>query len=50
MEIIKEERGWQGHFICRCDYHRNTLIFDQNGSKRYVVSTVGNMRGIDGKN
>lgn len=44
MEITKEERGWQGHFICRCDYHRNTLIFDRDGFKRYVISTIGNMR------
>ena len=32
-------RGWQGHFICNCRWHLNTLV--QLGRRKVVVSTVG---------
>lgn len=38
-QIVQTERGWQGHFICACNFHLNTLL-DLNGFK-VVVSTVG---------
>ena len=37
--IVQTERGWQGHFICACTFHLNTLL-DLDGFK-VVVSTVG---------
>lgn len=38
-QIVQAERGWQGHFICACGFHLNTLL-DLDGFK-VVVSTVG---------
>lgn len=38
-QIVQTERGWQGHFICACGFHLNTLL-DLDGFK-VVVSTVG---------
>ena len=32
-------RGWQGHFICPCAWHLNTLICHE--ANRIVISTVG---------
>ena len=40
--VVKTYRGWQGHFICQCHFHLNTLL-DLDGFK-IVVSTVGNYR------
>jgi hypothetical protein len=37
--IVQTERGWQGHFLCPCTFHLNTLL-DLDGFK-IVVSTVG---------
>jgi len=40
MKEVKEIwRGWQGHFICLCRFHLNTLVV--YGKKKIVVSTVG---------
>ncbi len=33
-------RGWQGHFICKSEFHLNTLV--KYKDKKIVVSTVGN--------
>ena len=44
MKIETEERGWPAHFcaVVYCFFRRNTLV--TCGSKRIVVSTVGNMQ------
>lgn len=43
-QITITERGWPAHFICaeRCRFRRNTLV--ECGRRRFVVSTVGDMR------
>lgn len=61
-EIIREERGWPGHYICadRCLFRRNTLLTRIHAvgvgegdprrvgleETRIVVSTVGAMKSL----
>ena len=33
--------GYQGHFICRCDFHLTTVV--SNVNQAVIVSTVGKM-------
>ena len=48
MSRIKETyRGWQGHFICNCRYHLNTLL--ELDEQKIVVSTVGMFYGNEKK-
>lgn len=46
-EVVETWRGWQGHFICECYWHLNTLL-DLGGFK-IVVSTVGMYKDQNGK-
>ena len=41
-KVVRTEQGWAGHFCAssRCRFRRNTLL--ECGSRRVVVSTVGN--------
>lgn len=44
MRVTRTERGWPAHFcaVSNCTFRRNTLLV--SGSRRVVVSTVGNYR------
>jgi hypothetical protein len=48
-EVKITERGWPGHYILgdRCVFHRNTLVEAENDA--VIVSTVGNLRSMDGE-
>ena len=43
MEVKETYRGWQGHFICPCRYHLNTLL--ELGNEKIIVSTIGGYYG-----
>lgn len=45
MKIKRTERGWAGHFCCgiKCQWHRNTLIEDEETGRGFVISSVGQM-------
>lgn len=45
MNLKRIERGWAGHFCCgiRCQWHRNTLVLDEETGKGIVVSSVGQL-------
>jgi len=45
MNLKRIERGWSGHFICaiKCQWHRNTLVIDEESNKAIVISSVGQM-------
>lgn len=45
MNLKRIERGWAGHFCCgtQCQWHRNTLVLDEETGKGIVVSSVGQL-------
>lgn len=45
MKLKRIERGWAGHFCCgiHCQWHRNTLVLDEETGNGIVVSSVGQL-------